>query len=76
MLGLFNWDVIKTVTNSLDKYTEVMMSYIRYCEGNCVSSHTWVSYNNDKPQFTATLRHAGLEKMGEVFRSGDKFKGS
>lgn len=71
-LDCFHQDVFRAVTNSLENMT----SYF-FCEDNCIPSDTWVSYNNDKPQFTATLKHLGLEKE-EAFRSGDKdwFKGS
>ncbi|XP_076581854.1 uncharacterized protein LOC143317730 [Chaetodon auriga] len=66
-----DWDVFRTATNSLDEYTETVTSYISFCEDCCVPSRTRVSYNNDKPWFTAQLRQLRLAKE-EAFRSGDK----
>ncbi|XP_058470194.1 uncharacterized protein LOC131444080 [Solea solea] len=66
-----DWDVFRTATNSLDEYTEAVTSYISFCEDCCVPSCTRVSYNNDKPWFTAKLRRLWLDKE-EAFRSGDK----
>ncbi|KAG7459167.1 hypothetical protein JOB18_037064, partial [Solea senegalensis] len=66
-----DWDVFRTATNSLDEYTEAVTSYISFCEDCCVPSCTRVSYNNDKPWFTAKLRRLRLDKE-EAFRSGDK----
>ncbi|KAK0144339.1 Serine/threonine-protein kinase SMG1 [Merluccius polli] len=65
-----DWDVFRTATNSLDEYTEAVTSYISFCEEDCcVPSRTRVSYNNDKPWFTAKLRRLRLDKE-EAFRSG------
>ena len=66
-----DWDVFRTATNNLDEYTEAVTSYISFCEDCCVPSRTRVSYNNDKPWFTAKLRRLRLDKE-EAFRSGDK----
>ena len=66
-----DWDVFRTATKSLDEYTEAVTSYISFCEDCCVPSRTRVSYNNDKPWFTAKLRRLRLDKE-EAFRSGDK----
>ena len=69
MLGLYQLG--GTATNSLDEYTEAVTTYISFCEDSCVPSRTRVSYNNDKPWFTAKLRQLRLEKE-EAFRSGDR----
>ncbi|KAK0132299.1 RNA-directed DNA polymerase from mobile element jockey [Merluccius polli] len=60
-----DWDVFRTATNSLDETTQL------FCEDCCVPSRTRVSYNNDKPCFTAKLPRLRLDKE-EAFRSGDK----
>ncbi|XP_035288230.1 uncharacterized protein LOC118235201 isoform X2 [Anguilla anguilla] len=61
-LDCTDWDVFRTATNSLDEYTEAVTSYISFCEDSCVPSRTRVSYNNDKPWFTAKLRQLMLAK--------------
>ena len=68
-----DWDVFRTATNSLDEYTEAVTSYISFCEDCCVPTRTRVSYNNDKPWFTAKLRQLRLAKE-EAFRSGDRVR--
>src|SRR4029434_4962813 len=70
-LDCTDWDVFRTASNSLDEYTEAVTSYISFCEDSCLPSRTRVSYNNDKPWFTAKLRKLRLEKE-EAFRSGDR----
>ena len=66
-----DWDIFRTASNSLDEYTEAVTSYISFCEDCCIPSRTRVSYNNDKPRFTAKLRQLRLAKE-QAFRSGDR----
>ena len=47
------------------------MSYISFCKDVCIPTRTTVSYNNDKPWFTARLKQLRFEKE-EAFKSGDK----
>ncbi|XP_034414888.1 uncharacterized protein LOC117748879 [Cyclopterus lumpus] len=70
-LDCTDWDVFRTATNSLDEYTETVTSYISFCEDSCIPSSSRVSYNNDKPWFTAELRKLRLQK-DQAFRSGNK----
>ncbi|KAK3550901.1 hypothetical protein QTP70_008064 [Hemibagrus guttatus] len=72
-LDCTDWDVFRSTTNSLDEYTDTVSSYIYFCEDNIIPSCTRVSYNNDKPWFTANLRRLRSEKEA-AFRSGDKGK--
>ncbi|KAK3570550.1 hypothetical protein QTP86_022086, partial [Hemibagrus guttatus] len=62
-----------STTNSLDEYTDTVSSYIYFCEDSIIPTCTRVSYNNDKPWFTAKLRRLRSEKEA-AFRSGDKGK--
>jgi hypothetical protein len=66
-----DWDLFRTSSSSLDEYTDAVMSYISFCEDVCIPTRTRVSYNNDKPWFTARLKQLRLEKE-EAFKSGDK----
>lgn len=65
-LDCTNWEVF-----SLDEFTEAVTSYISFCEDCCIPSRTRVSYNNDKPWFTAKLSQLRRQKE-EAFRSGDR----
>ena len=49
-------------TNSLDELTEAVTSYISFCEDCCIPTRTRVSFNNDKPWFTAKLRRLRVDK--------------
>ncbi|KAK3531512.1 hypothetical protein QTP70_023859 [Hemibagrus guttatus] len=77
MLSLVpHWASLTTswsTTNSLDEYTDTVSSYIYFCEDSIIPTCTRVSYNNDKPWFTAKLRWLRSEKEA-AFRSGDKEK--
>ncbi|KAK3573368.1 hypothetical protein QTP86_024117 [Hemibagrus guttatus] len=72
-LDCTDWDVFRSTTNSLDEYTDTVTSYIYFCEDSIIPKFTRVSYNNDKPWFTAKLRQLRSEKEA-TFRSGDKGK--
>ena len=76
-LDCTDWDIFRSATNSLDEYTDAVTSYISFCEDSCVPSRSMVSYNNNKPWFTAELGQLRLAKE-KAFRSGvkDKFKES
>ncbi|XP_071313996.1 uncharacterized protein [Trachinotus anak] len=70
-LDCTDWEVFRTASNSLDEFTEAVTSYISFCEDCCIPSRTRVSYNNDKPWFTAKLSQLRRQKE-EAFRSGDR----
>ncbi|KAK3533800.1 hypothetical protein QTP70_029508, partial [Hemibagrus guttatus] len=55
-LDCTDWDVFKSTTNSLDEYTDTVSSDIYFCADSIIPSCTRLSYNNDKPWFTAKLR--------------------
>lgn len=65
-LDCTDWDVFRAVTNTLD-CTEAVTSYISSCKDCCVPLRTRLSYDEDKPWFTAKLRLLGLQKE-ETFR--------
>ncbi|XP_053272125.1 uncharacterized protein LOC128430167 [Pleuronectes platessa] len=65
-----DWETFRTASNSLEEYTDAVTSYISFCEDRCIPTQTWVSYNNDKPWFTAELKQRYLEKEA-AFKSGD-----
>ncbi len=55
----------------MDELTEIVTSYISFCENMCIPTRTHLTYNNDKPCFTAKLRQ--LRKAKEnAYRKGDK----
>ena len=66
-----DWDNFRSVSNSLDEYTEAVTSYISFCEDSCIPTSTGVSYSKDKHWFTAKLKRLRLEEE-VAFKSGDK----
>ncbi len=50
------WSVFEAAANDLDELTEIVTSYISFCEDMCIPTRTRLTYNNDKPWFTAKLR--------------------
>ncbi len=57
--------------NDLDELTETVTSYISFCEDMCIPTRTYLTYNNDKPWFTAKLRQLHQAKE-DAYRKGDK----
>ncbi len=61
-LDLTDWSVFEAAANDLDELTETVTSYISFCEITCATCYmciptsTHLTYNNDKPWFTAKLK--------------------
>ncbi len=55
----------------MDKLTETVTSYISFCEDMCIPTKTRLTYNHDKPWFTAKLRQLRQAKE-DAYRLGDK----
>ncbi|KAL0160951.1 hypothetical protein M9458_044676, partial [Cirrhinus mrigala] len=68
---LTDWSVFEAAANDLDKLTETVTSYISFCEDMCIPTRTYLTYNNDKPWFTAKLRQLRQAKE-DAYRYGDK----
>ncbi len=68
---LTDWTVFEAAATDQDELTETVTSYISFCEDMCIPTRTHLTYNNDKPWFTAKLRHFRQAK-GDAYRKGDK----
>ncbi len=68
---LTDWSVFEAAANDLDELTETLTSYISFCEDMCIPTRTHLTYNNDKPWFTAKLRQLRQAKE-DAYRKGDK----
>ncbi len=68
---LTDWTVFEAAATDLDKLKETVTSYISFCEDMCIPTRTHLTYNNDKPWFTAKLRQLHLAKE-DAYRKGDK----
>ncbi|KAL0153147.1 hypothetical protein M9458_051543, partial [Cirrhinus mrigala] len=68
---LTDWSVFEAAANDLDELTETVTSYISFCEDMCIPTTTYLTYNNDKPWFTAKLRQLRQAKE-DAYRYGDK----
>ncbi len=70
-LDLTDWSVFEAAAKVLDTLTETVTSYISLCEDMCIPTRTRLTYNNDKPWFTAKLRQLRQAKE-DAYRKGDK----
>ncbi len=70
---LTDWNVFEAaaVFEDLDELTETVTSYISFCEDMCIPTRTHLTYNNDKPWFTAKLRQLRQAKE-DAYRKEDK----
>ncbi len=68
---LTDWSVFEAAANDLDELTETVTSYISFCEDMCIPTRTHLTYNNDKPWFTAKLRQLHQAKEG-AYRNGNR----
>ncbi len=66
-----DWSVFEAASTDLDKLTETVTSYISFCEDICILTRTYLTFNNDKPWFTAKLRHLRQAKE-DAYRNGDR----
>ncbi|KAL0181742.1 hypothetical protein M9458_024148, partial [Cirrhinus mrigala] len=66
-----DWSVFEAAANDLDEPTETVTSYISFCEDICIPTRTYLTFNNDKPWFTAKLRHLRQAKE-DAYRKGDR----
>ncbi len=65
---LTDWSVFEAAANDLDELTETVTSYISHM---CIPTRTLLTYNNDKPWFTAKLRQLRQAKE-DAYKKGDK----
>jgi len=70
-LDLIDLSVFEAAANDLDECTETVTSYISLCEDMCIPSRTHLTYNIDKPWFTAKLRQLCQAKE-DAYRKGYK----
>ncbi len=68
---LTDWTVFEAAANDLDELTETVTSYISFCEDMCIPTRTNLTYNNNKPWFTAKLRQLRQAKE-DAYRKGNK----
>ncbi len=62
-LDLTDWSVFEAAANDLDK--------LSFCEDMCIPTRTRLTYNSDKPWFTAKLRQLRQAKE-DAYSKGDK----
>ncbi len=69
--SLTDWTVSEAAATDLDELTETVTSYISFCEDMCIPTRTHLTYNNNKPWFTAKLRQLRQAKE-DARRNGDR----
>ncbi len=71
---LNDWSFFEAAANDLDELTETVTFYISFCENMCISNRTHLTYNNDKPWFTAKLRQLRQAKEHAYRKGGILYK--
>ncbi|XP_051578586.1 phosphatidate phosphatase LPIN2-like isoform X4 [Myxocyprinus asiaticus] len=67
-----DWSVFEAAATDLDELTDTVTSYISFCKDMCIwiPTRTYLTFNNDKPWFTAELRQLCQAKE-DAYRGGD-----
>ncbi len=68
---LTDWTVYEAAATDLDELTETVTSYIKFFADMFIPTRTHLTYNNDKPWFTAKLRKLRQAKE-DAYRKRDK----
>ncbi|KAL0148301.1 hypothetical protein M9458_056363 [Cirrhinus mrigala] len=68
---LTDWTVLEAAATDLDELTDTVTSYISFCEDMCAPTRTYLTFNNDKPWFSAKLKQLHQAKE-DAYRSGGK----
>ncbi len=66
---LTDWSVSEAAANNLDDLTNSVTSYVSFYEDICIPTRTYLTFNNNKPWFTAKHRHLHQAKE-DVYRRG------
>ena len=66
-----DWDMFIESSSSVDEATDVISSYIMFCEESVIPSKEIKIYPNNKPWISGSLKKAINEK-NRTFKSGDK----
>jgi len=66
-----DWSLFEAAATNLDELTETVTFYISFCEDICILTRTSLTFNNDKPWFTAKLRHLRQAKE-DAYTNGDR----
>uniref|UniRef100_A0A8C9W7S9 Reverse transcriptase domain-containing protein n=1 Tax=Scleropages formosus TaxID=113540 RepID=A0A8C9W7S9_SCLFO len=66
-----DWSVFEAAASDLDELTDSVTSYVSFCEDMCIPTRTRLTYNNDKPWFTAKLRQLRQAKE-DAYKNGDR----
>ncbi len=70
-LDLTDWTIFEAAATALDELTETVTSFISFCEDMCIPTRTCLTYNNDKPWFTAKFRQPCQAKE-DAYRNGNR----
>ena len=72
-LALTDWDVFSDSYNNIDEYTDIITSYISFCQDVCLPYKPVKMYVNNKPWFNKEIK-AKLKAKINNFREGRSSK--
>ena len=62
-----DWEAFRNACSSLDEYTDVVTSYISFCEDLCAPPKKWIKFGIDKLWFCKLVKVKIVEKY-EAFK--------
>ncbi len=63
---LTDWSVFEAAATDLDELTDIVTSYISFCEDMCVPTRTYLTFNNNKPWFSKKLKRWEKLKLKKI----------
>ncbi len=73
---LTDWSVFEAAATDLDELTNIVTSYISFCEDMCVPTRTYLTFDNNKPWFSKKTQTAGKNSNSKKLSSGKLKKNS
>lgn len=65
-----DWDIFKETSVDIDELTDVISSYVTFCEDNVIPLKTFKTFPNNKPWVLKSLKML-LSKKRKLFREGN-----
>ena len=65
-----DWQVFRDSSESLDEFTDVVTSYISFCESTVIPTKTVKQFGNTKPWFNSSMYNL-VKQKDEAHKNGD-----
>lgn len=65
-----DWDMFKDSCSDIDVLTDVITSWVAYCENNVIPANVFKVYDNSKPRVSKSLKSL-MHKKKMAFKEGN-----